>query len=106
MNLLEVCGLCWLIWIAGWLLTRVVVATVGRLCKSDVLRPQPNDYAVITGATDGIGLEYAKQLARKGYNLLLLSRTTEKLVVVSEEIATNIGQCQTVRINDYSRCVH
>ena len=52
-----------------------------------MLTPQPNDYAIITGATDGIGLEFAKQLAQRGYNLLLLSRRQEKLTSVAEQIA-------------------
>lgn len=36
-------------------------------------------YAVITGASDGIGKEYALQLARKGFSLILVSRTQKKL---------------------------
>lgn len=33
----------------------------------------------MTGATDGIGLEFVRQLAKKGFNVLLVSRNTEKL---------------------------
>lgn len=43
-------------------------------------------YAVVTGCTDGIGLEYTHQLASKGYNVILLSRTQEKLQALSEEL--------------------
>ena len=38
-----------------------------------------NKTALITGATSGIGFEIANILANKGYNLLLVSRNTEKL---------------------------
>lgn len=41
---------------------------------------------VVTGATDGIGKEFALQLARAGFNILLVSRTEEKLKVVAGEI--------------------
>lgn len=41
---------------------------------------------MITGATDGIGKEYAKELARQGLNLVLISRTKEKLIAVTNEI--------------------
>lgn len=41
---------------------------------------------VITGATDGIGKEYAKELAKQGVNVVLISRTKEKLIAVSNEI--------------------
>ena len=37
------------------------------------------EWAVISGATDGIGLQYAKQLAQKGYHLCLISRSEDKL---------------------------
>ena len=39
-------------------------------------------WAVITGASDGIGAEYARQLARRGFNICLVSRTKSKLDAV------------------------
>lgn len=36
-------------------------------------------WAVVTGCTDGIGKAYAENLARKGLNIVLISRTLEKL---------------------------
>ena len=36
-------------------------------------------WAVITGCTDGIGKAYAEQLAKRGLNVVLISRTLEKL---------------------------
>jgi 17beta-estradiol 17-dehydrogenase / very-long-chain 3-oxoacyl-CoA reductase len=55
------------------------------------LRPKKDlkDYgswAVITGATDGIGKAFAHQLAQKGLNLILVSRNPNKLKTVSSEI--------------------
>ncbi|KAJ1821646.1 hypothetical protein LPJ60_002489, partial [Coemansia sp. RSA 2675] len=43
-------------------------------------------WAVVTGCTDGIGKEMALQLADKGFNIILLSRTPAKLESVKEEI--------------------
>ncbi|KAI9054648.1 hypothetical protein LZ554_001800 [Drepanopeziza brunnea f. sp. 'monogermtubi'] len=43
-------------------------------------------WAIVTGASDGIGKEYAIQLAQKGFNLLLISRTASKLTTLSTEI--------------------
>ena len=34
---------------------------------------------VITGATDGIGLEYAKEFAKRGHSLIIVGRNKEKL---------------------------
>ena len=45
-----------------------------------------NSYALITGATSGIGLEISKDLARRGFDLILVARTTEKLVKISNEL--------------------
>lgn len=44
-------------------------------------------WALITGASDGIGKEFALQLARAGYNLLLVSRTESKLTALVDEIS-------------------
>ena len=37
------------------------------------------NWAVVTGATDGIGREYAHELAKDGFNVMLISRTESKL---------------------------
>uniref|UniRef100_W8APN7 Estradiol 17-beta-dehydrogenase 12-A n=1 Tax=Ceratitis capitata TaxID=7213 RepID=W8APN7_CERCA len=43
-------------------------------------------WAVITGSTDGIGKAYAKALAKKGFSLVLISRSLSKLETVAKEI--------------------
>ncbi|MCQ1999834.1 SDR family NAD(P)-dependent oxidoreductase [Arthrobacter zhaoxinii] len=43
--------------------------------------------AVITGATSGIGAEFARQLAERGYNLVLTGRNTGRLESTAEELA-------------------
>jgi len=57
------------------------------------LRPAVNlrkygEWAVVTGATDGIGKEYAVELARKGLNVLLISRNAEKLAEAKRDVET------------------
>jgi 17beta-estradiol 17-dehydrogenase / very-long-chain 3-oxoacyl-CoA reductase len=40
----------------------------------------------VTGATDGIGKAYTHELAKRGFNIILLSRTYSKLDKCAEEI--------------------
>ncbi len=45
-----------------------------------------DNYVLITGASGGIGLEFAKIFASKGYNLLLAARSLQHLQTVSDLI--------------------
>jgi 17beta-estradiol 17-dehydrogenase / very-long-chain 3-oxoacyl-CoA reductase len=49
----------------------------------------------VTGASDGIGKEFAIQLAGAGYNILLVSRTASKLSVLADEIASKYPSVET-----------
>ncbi len=42
---------------------------------------------MVTGASEGIGRGYALELARKGLNVVIMSRSEEKLQKVADEIS-------------------
>lgn len=46
---------------------------------------------MVTGSTDGIGKEFAIQLAKKGFNLILIARNKEKLATTKEQIVKECG---------------
>lgn len=48
-------------------------------------------WALITGASDGIGVEFGRELARRGYNVILVARREAKLRGVAEELAAAHG---------------
>lgn len=54
---------------------------------------------LLTGATDGIGLETAKRLAADGHTLLIHGRSAEKLTALQQELAKirGDGQVETFR---------
>ena len=47
--------------------------------------------ALITGASSGIGYEFAKLFARDRYNLVLIARSEEKLTEMADELSRNFG---------------
>ena len=48
--------------------------------------PTNKKYAVVTGASKGLGKEFALELARRKINLLLVSLPDEGLAEVAEEL--------------------
>uniref|UniRef100_A0A8C2WBQ2 Hydroxysteroid (17-beta) dehydrogenase 12b n=1 Tax=Cyclopterus lumpus TaxID=8103 RepID=A0A8C2WBQ2_CYCLU len=66
---------------------RVWVLGNGRLVSPTEL----GKWAVVTGATDGIGKAYAEELARRGFAIVLISRSQEKLDDVSKAISSKCG---------------
>ncbi|KAG4080487.1 hypothetical protein HA402_013945 [Bradysia odoriphaga] len=50
-----------------------------------------NQYALITGATSGIGYELARLLAADSYNLVLVARNEDRLQEVTDELKTAYG---------------
>ncbi|KAF7974355.1 hypothetical protein HWV62_12306 [Athelia sp. TMB] len=55
-------------------------------------------WAVVTGASDGIGREYALQLAKAGFNILLVARNQQMLSTLAEEIGTKYGPSVTAKV--------
>jgi short-subunit dehydrogenase len=60
-------------------------------------------HALVTGASSGIGREIARLLAKRGYDLILVSRREERLRQLKEEIETSCGVAVEVKPCDLSR---
>lgn len=54
--------------------------------NGQLLSPKLGKWAVVTGATDGIGKVYVEELARKGFAVILISRSQDKLDDVARQL--------------------
>jgi len=68
------------------------VLSFAQLLYRTIIRPAKNPrkygkWAVVTGATDGIGKAMAFELARRGCSVMLISRSADKLAAVKAELS-------------------
>lgn len=72
------------------LVVRFALTTIegiyARLIRSGKNLKKYGSWALVTGATDGIGKAMAFEMAKKGINILLVSRTKEKLIETKDEL--------------------
>uniref|UniRef100_A0A7N5ZY38 Hydroxysteroid (17-beta) dehydrogenase 3 n=1 Tax=Anabas testudineus TaxID=64144 RepID=A0A7N5ZY38_ANATE len=61
------------------------------------------EWAVVTGASEGIGRAYAFALAERGMNVVIMSRTKETLNQVAKEIGETTGQRVKVIVTDFTK---
>lgn len=66
------------------------------------MQPRPNQVALITGPTAGIGYELAKIFAANGYDLVLVSRNKEKLHNIATDLKQRYGTHSFVFDQDLS----
>ncbi|XP_004453325.1 very-long-chain 3-oxoacyl-CoA reductase-B-like isoform X2 [Dasypus novemcinctus] len=95
---------------AAWLLLRVAwgvgravyVYLLPQVRRGDPWLRSQGAWAVVTGATDGIGKAYAHELARRGLNIVLISRNLSKLEQEAKEIEQRHGRTTRVLQADFT----
>ncbi|XP_061180306.1 very-long-chain 3-oxoacyl-CoA reductase-like [Saccostrea echinata] len=92
---------------ASYLALKVALNVIKSL-KSVVFAGSTNfkklgSWAVVTGSTDGIGKAYAKELAKRGVNIVLISRSEAKLQEVANEIEKESKVQTRIVVADFSK---
>jgi uncharacterized protein len=52
---------------------------------------QAGSWALVTGASSGLGVDFARELARRGVNVILAARRRTELLAVAEELRSDHG---------------
>jgi 17beta-estradiol 17-dehydrogenase / very-long-chain 3-oxoacyl-CoA reductase len=82
----------------------VVCGIYGRLLRPGKNLKKYGSWAVVTGATDGIGYAMAMEFAKKGLNVLIISRSKDKLEKCQKEIAEKYNKIEVKTLDiDYSK---
>src|SRR3954465_13138345 len=63
--------------------------------------PSPDSSCVVTGASAGIGAEFARELTRRGYGVTLVARREDRLREVAAELGhgANVHPCDVTDPN-------
>lgn len=69
---------------------------------ADTFREKYGPWAMVLGASEGMGAEFARRLAAEGLDLVLVARTRQKLEDLAEEIGKEHGVACRVQAIDLS----
>ncbi|KAJ1340833.1 hypothetical protein BSLG_004559 [Batrachochytrium salamandrivorans] len=72
-------------WLAGKT-SSLALTAVASIDRDGTGKSTSRPWAVVTGASDGIGKEFVLQLAHLGYNIVLISRSETKLQAVVDTL--------------------
>ncbi|KAK4471028.1 hypothetical protein MN116_000012 [Schistosoma mekongi] len=86
------------------LLRICLMYTIAKWCFSNrrSLR-KAGEWAIVTGASSGIGEAYAEELAKEGLNILLISNDESQLRLVSERISTDYHVETRIVVADFTQ---
>ena len=62
--------------------------------KDLITRYGQGSWALVTGSTDGIGLQFAQSLAKRGFNLVIVGRSEEKIQTKIKELSSAYPKVQ------------
>lgn len=103
----EAVGKLAVVLVASRLLWSLIKGIYGSFLASviglNVNLKKTGEWAVVTGATDGIGKAYVFELAKRGFKVVLVSRTPFKLQNVAAEVCTKYNTETKIIDVDFTR---
>lgn len=72
------------------------------MSQDNIASNNQKPWALVTGASAGIGTEFCRQLAAKGYQLVLVARREDKLQAVADELQDSHGAHSMIITADLS----
>ena len=89
-------GVATFLFVVGYIV-RVLYETFIYKCDLTQFAPKTGKgWAVVTGCTSGIGEGFAIELASRGWNLVLVSRSLDKLTALSTQLRSRSPSIQTI----------
>lgn len=77
----------------------LALSKVSWFQKSLIDRYGANSWAVVTGSSEGLGKGYCEELASRGFNIVFISRSKQKLQQVQEEFQKKFPTIKTKAIS-------
>jgi len=93
----------WVGWLALTFFGAKLAVYFSKYLRSPVNLKKLGSWAVVTGASDGIGKGFCEQLAKKGLNVVLVSRSQDKLDVLAKELAEKFNVETKVIVIDFTK---
>lgn len=72
------------------------------ICKRNDLK-KAGEWVVITGAADGIGRAFAEELAKDGFNIMLIGLVLNDLLDVSKPLEASYNVKTRIFVADFSQ---